>query len=74
LGICLTGLHPFQEEEMNQWEAIEAIAQRKTCTEEFKNKVLTLGFDGILKMLAPWPVQRFNSPETLLKYFEGVQI
>ena len=58
---------------MPKWEVVEAIAQRKACTEEFKNKILTLGFGGILKMLAPWPIQRFNTTKTLLEYFEGVQ-
>lgn len=74
LGLCLTRQHPFQEEGMNPEQAVERMAQRQPFTDNFKEKVISLGFEGILKMLAPWPIQRFNSPENLLHYFEGVEI
>lgn len=74
LGICLTGQHPFQEKTMTAQETVEAVAQRKTCTNDFVQKVKALGFDGFIKMLAPWPIHRYSSIKDLLQFFESVKI
>lgn len=74
LGICLTGKHPFQAQGMNAWDTVNAIAQRKSCTNEFKQEITSLGFGGIIKMLAPWPVHRYSSTKDLIRYFESVKI
>lgn len=72
LGICLTGQHPFQEENKNPQDAVDLIVQRKNFTDSFIGKTQSLGFHGLLKMLSPWPIQRFHSPETMFNYFKGV--
>lgn len=74
LGICLTGRHPFQERGMRPEDAVEAIANRKKFSDSFRDKIQSHGFKCLLKMLAPWPIQRFYSPEDLLKNFKGVKI
>jgi serine/threonine protein kinase len=70
LGICLTGKHPFVEPGMSEPEAIEAVAQRKTCATHFKNEVNALGLGGIVKMLEPWPIRRYATPNELLSIFQ----
>jgi serine/threonine protein kinase len=71
LGICLTGEHPFREPGMTDSELINAVAQRRRCTREFRSKISELGFEGIIKMIEPWPVRRYASPGELLAYFQN---
>lgn len=69
LGICLTGKHPFAKEGMNNPQIIESVENRNKCTEQFCSEVNSLGFGGIIKMLEPWPIRRYQSIEDLLKSF-----
>lgn len=71
LGICLTGKHPFSELGKPPNDAIISVAQKKKCSQEFRTKIIELGFEGILKMIEPWPVRRFNTPKQLLEYFKN---
>lgn len=70
LSICLTGRHPFAEPGMTGPQAIEAVAQRKSCSVQFKNEVDALGLGGIVKMLEPWPIRRYSTPNELLSVFQ----
>jgi serine/threonine protein kinase len=70
LGICLTGQHPFTEPGMTGPATVEAVAQRKPCATQFKNEVNSLGLGGIVKMLEPWPIRRYSTPNELLKIFQ----
>lgn len=71
LGICLTGQHPFAEPSMTAPQVIEAVAQRKTCAARFKKEVNALGLGGIVKMLEPWPIRRYATPDELLNTFQS---
>jgi len=70
LGFCLTLKHPFAQEGMTMPETVSAVAQRQKCTQDFREKVIDLGFENIIKMLEPWAVHRFSTPTDLLKSFE----
>jgi|SRR5947209_330620 len=70
LGICLTRQHPFAEPGMTGAGAIDAVAQRKFCSTQFKNEVNALGLGGIVKMLEPWPIRRYSTPNELLTVFQ----
>jgi len=70
LGLCLTLKHPFAEERMTMPETVSAVAQRQKCTQDFRDKVIDLGFENIMKMLEPWAVHRFSNTTDLLKSFE----
>lgn len=71
LSICLTGNHPFWEPGKPPNDAILAVAQKKRCSQEFRKKITDMGFEGILKMIEPWPVRRYNTPKQLLEYFKN---
>lgn len=70
LGICLTRQHPFAEPGMTAPQVIEAVAQRKSCAARFKKEVNALGLGGIVKMLEPWPIRRYATPDELLTMFQ----
>lgn len=67
LGICLTGQHPFAR--TNPAETVIAISQRRNCTSHFQIEAVKLGFSNLLKMMQPWPIHRFQTPDDLLASF-----
>jgi serine/threonine protein kinase len=69
LGICLTGLHPFLAAGMNMPQVVAAVARRDTCTNGFRAAADAAGLSGLVKMLSPWPVQRYATPTQLLSSF-----
>ena len=71
LGICLTGQHPFRKHGMTDHDVVAAVAERKPCTFSFRNAMVSMSLKGIVKMIEPWPVRRFLTPNDLLVYFQG---
>jgi serine/threonine protein kinase len=70
LSICLIGDHPFSDGSMLQPDIVLAMAQRKRCSNHFVQKASDAGLSNIVKMLEPWPVRRFLTPEDLLNSFK----
>lgn len=70
MGICLTKKHPFAEMGTNDIGIIESVSQRKKCTEQFRADIIAKGFRAIIKMIEPWPIQRYQSTDELLKDLE----
>lgn len=71
LSICLTGKHPYNEAGMTPNEVINAVLQRKGSAGDFRKEISALGFDGIIRMVEPWPVRRYTSPRELLECFQN---
>ena len=69
LGICLTNKHPFEETGMNEWDVVQSMANRNTCSKIFENKIGTFGLKKMVKMIAPWPIERHQRVEDLTKIF-----
>ncbi len=69
LGICLTGKHPFTYSRSLVPDTVNDMAQKKKCTSEFRNEVSAMGFGNIIKMIEPWPINRFATPTALLQSF-----
>ncbi len=67
LGICLIGRHPYAEIGMTIPQTVAAVARRAACSKDFRANVSTLGFATITKMVAPWPIQRYATPEQLIQ-------
>ena len=67
LAICLTGCHPFAVPNSTMPQVIEAVAQRKPCTEEFKDAVTAKGFPWLTKTVGVWPIHRYSSPPLILE-------
>jgi serine/threonine protein kinase len=69
LGICLTGQHPFTTSGLTVPQTVAAVARRDSCSDGFRTAADAAGLSGIVKMLAPWPVQRYATPAQLLSSF-----
>ena len=70
IGICLTGQHPFKEPEMKEWDVVQSMADRKTCSNIFKEQITSVGLEPLAKMLSPWPIQRYQKIDELICIFE----
>jgi serine/threonine protein kinase len=66
LSFCLIGQHPFQEPGMTIPETVNAVAQRLSYAPTFRQKVRSLGFDCLIKMVEAWPVRRYSTPQEIL--------
>jgi serine/threonine protein kinase len=69
LGICLTGQHPFLVSGMTMPQVVAAVARRDACPAGFRAAATAAGLSGLVKMLSPWPVQRYATPTELLSSF-----
>lgn len=67
LGICLTGQHPFTQS--NPTDTVIAVSQRRSCGRPFQTEAINLGFSNLIKMVEPWSVHRFQTPDELLASF-----
>ncbi|HEY3762653.1 MAG TPA: serine/threonine-protein kinase [Verrucomicrobiae bacterium] len=65
-SLILTNRHPYQVDLSNPSAAVYAVSERRGPALEFKTAMLQAGLRAIIKMVQPWPVQRFNTPDTLL--------
>ena len=70
LGVCLTGRHPFSGSGMSDYDAICAVADRKPVSQDFVLAVKSGNMPQLLKMLHPWPIGRYSTPEKLLQGFQ----
>jgi len=62
----LTSRHPYQGATMNSSEAIYAVSERRNLAPEFLDEMRARNLLMFIKMVRPWPVQRFANPDLLL--------
>ena len=65
LAICALGVHPMAIPEANASEIVDRIADHTPATAEFEATVTGRGLPALVRMVAPWPVQRFRTPRLL---------
>lgn len=69
LGVLLTecafGYHPFCEEGDAPGKVVERVAQRAGPAQHFETDAISNGLPALVRMVAPWPVGRFRTPERL---------
>jgi len=70
LGLCLTGRHPFHSTGMTTGDIVDAMVMRQRCSVDFRGAASDAGCGFLIKMMAPWPVQRFPSPQSLIDQFK----
>ncbi len=70
LGILLTGQHPFARPGMTPPQTVTAVASRQSCAPEFVTAINNLGLSDMIRMVSPWPVQRYADPARLLEIFK----
>jgi len=67
LSYCLLGYHPYQVGEADDWQTVERVAQRLGCSPKFLSEIKDTRYSCIMKMVAPWPAQRFCSTKELVR-------
>jgi serine/threonine protein kinase len=65
-SLLLIGRHPYQVDAANPNAAVYAVSERRGPSPDFKTAMAQAGLPAIIKMVQPWPVLRFNDPESLL--------
>jgi serine/threonine protein kinase len=66
------GLHPYQEEPASLAQTVERVAERRPQTELFLEAARQAGMTCLIRMTAPWPVERFRTPADLQRAWDEV--
>jgi serine/threonine protein kinase len=70
LGIVMSmstlGFHPYSQAGMSSQEIVERVAQRQAPSPRFLEAAERLGLPMLMRMTAPWPVDRFRTPADLV--------
>ncbi|MEK7315390.1 MAG: serine/threonine-protein kinase [Candidatus Eisenbacteria bacterium] len=67
LAHCLLNRHPYAVSGDTPSQTIERVATRDSLDAEFVSEVRAAALDQILRMVAPWPVQRYRTTSDLAK-------
>ena len=67
LGKCLLGYHPFQDSGMTDPQIVDNIGNWKPVPQRFTNDATLSNMKFLLKMIEPWPINRFDTPEELIQ-------
>ena len=70
LSYCLTGTHPYYQDGLNDGQVIGLVASREPISARFK-KTVSDTLSPVARMIEPWPIMRFPTPESLLAKLEG---
>lgn len=65
LCYCAFGVHPYQAPGDGPMEIVARVAERRTPVESFVESARAAGLPVLERMVAPWPVQRFRTPDAL---------
>jgi serine/threonine protein kinase len=71
LSIAVFGFHPYAEPNDTPADIITRVSSRDAPTERFMQRAVGDGFPALIRMVAPWPVQRFRTPEKLSEAWRG---
>ena len=66
LSISTFGFHPYAEPRgQPPGEVVNRVLRRQTPSADFRSAASQAGLDVLIRMAAPWPVQRFRTPSEL---------
>ncbi|QOY88213.1 serine/threonine-protein kinase [Paludibaculum fermentans] len=65
LALGLFGFHPYQEDGASPQKTVECVGERTPQTRRFLEAAAQAGMSFLIRMTAPWPVQRFRTPDDL---------
>lgn len=75
LGVVVTlatfGIHPYQEAEMSPNDTVERVAERGAQSGRFVEAATRTDLPFLIRMTAPWPIERFRTPDDLQRAWEG---
>lgn len=67
LSYCAFGTHPYQAAGDGPLEIITRVAERTAPVTSFTEAARAGGLPALVKMVAPWPVQRYRRPDALAR-------
>ncbi len=67
LSLCAFGVHPYQTEGDDALEVVTRVAGRGAPADSFRQACNEAGLTALIKMVEPWPVQRFRTPDLLAR-------
>lgn len=73
LVMCLTGRHPYQDEGDQPIHVVERVAARGVLPTWFPLWAADNGLGVLVRMVRPWPVERFRLASELLAEWEGLE-
>lgn len=65
LAMCVSGVHPYQHPGDDLGRIVERVATRLGMSPNFLQRSIIGEFPALKRMVTPWPVQRFRSPDLL---------
>lgn len=66
LALAVFGEHPYRMDGASDGEVVERVSSRHQPAEWFGIRAVEYGLPAIVKMIAPWPIDRYRRPEMLL--------
>jgi serine/threonine protein kinase len=67
IGLCVTRKHAYAAGSAKPAEVVEALAARRGPSTAFLSAIDSVGLPAISRMVRPWPVERFRTPDDLLR-------
>ncbi len=67
LGMALLGAHPFSCPDGSIEDVVERVASRSSIAGDIKARINDEGLGPIVKMVEPWPINRYRTPDELFK-------
>jgi serine/threonine protein kinase len=71
--MCVTGIHPYQDEGEQSSHAVERVASRGSLPVWFPEWANKHNLGPIYRMVQPWPVQRFRLAEELVVAWRALE-
>lgn len=65
LAIGAFGIHPYQEDGNTPTQTVELVAERRPQVARFLDAATRSNLPFLIRMTAPWPVERFRTPDEL---------
>jgi serine/threonine protein kinase len=70
LALAHFGFHPYEEDGDGEGQAVSKVAGRIGPSARCTNAIAAAKLPVLAKMIAPWPVQRLRTPDTLLEEWQ----
>ena len=69
LGVVLAqvtfGEHPYRIGGASDWDVVDRVSSRQQPADWFAKRAVEFGLASLIRMVAPWPVDRYRKPELL---------
>lgn len=73
LSICLTGSHPYKQPRQTKIQTVGQVISRAACSYEFSDEVSKVNCEFLVKMVSPWPIDRFAQPDLIISKMQELK-